>query len=275
MPRTVAFLNRKGGVGKTSTVHHLGGTLARGGLRVLVVDADPQASLTQGLLGPEVAEDLDPAGTIAAIFDESGVTSPLDLVRPTPFANLALMAGHEAAERFNDPEPWATGLRQMVLRDALQVAGADFDLVLIDCPPHVQLWAWSALVAADAVVVPVQPEDYGAQGLKAIRRTIARVRAEANAGLTLLGYLVSMYNKSLSVHVTYEGYLRELHGADVFATVVPQIKDYKEAVTYRKPIVEYKPRSASAKATAALADEFLARLDARLGTAAGEPRRVA
>ena len=275
MPRTVAFLNRKGGVGKTSTVHHLGGTLARGGLRVLAVDADPQASLTQGLLGPEVAEDLDPAGTIAAIFDESGVASPRDLVRPTPFANLSLLAGHEGAERFNDPEPWTTGLRQMVLRDALHAAGADFDLVLIDCPPHVQLWAWSALVAADAVVVPVQPEDYGAQGLKAIRRTIARVRAEANSGLTLLGYLVSMYNKSLSVHVTYEGYLRELHGADVFTTVVPQIKDYKEAVTYRKPIVEYKPKSAAAKVTAALADEFLARLDARIPAASDDARRVA
>ncbi len=275
MPRTVAFLNRKGGVGKTSTVHHLGGTLARGGLRVLVVDADPQASLTQGLLGPEVAEDLDPAGTIAAIFDESGVASPRDLVRPTPFANLSLLAGHEAAERFNEPEPWTTGLRQMVLRDALHTAGADFDLVLIDCPPHVQLWAWSALVAADAVVVPVQPEDYGAQGLKAIRRTIARVRAEANSGLTLLGYLVSMYNKSLSVHVTYEGYLRELHGEDVFTTVVPQIKDYKEAVTYRKPIVEYKPKSAAAKVTAALADEFLARLDERISAASDDARRVA
>jgi len=275
MPRTVAFLNRKGGVGKTSTVHHLGGTLARGGLRVLVVDADPQASLTQGLLGPEVAEDLDPAGTIAAIFDESGVASPRDLVRPTPFANLSLLAGHEAAERFNDPEPWTTGLRQMVLRDALHAAGADFDLVLIDCPPHVQLWAWSALVAADAVVVPVQPEDYGAQGLKAIRRTIARVRAEANSGLTLLGYLVSMYNKSLLVHVTYEGYLRELHGEDVFTTVVPQIKDYKEAVTYRKPIVEYKPKSAAAKVTAALADEFLTRLDERIPAASDDARRVA
>ena len=275
MPRTVAFLNRKGGVGKTSTVHHLGGTLARRGFKVLVVDVDPQASLTQGLLGPEVAEDLDPAGTIAAIFDESGVAAPLDLVRPTAFANLSLLAGHEAAERFNEPEPWSTGLRQMVLRDALQEASRGQDLVLIDCPPHVQLWAWSALVAADAVCIPVQPEDYGAQGLKAIRRTIARVRSEANAGLTLLGYLVSMYNKSLSVHVTYEGYLRELHGDDVFAAVIPQIKDYKEAVTYRKPIVEYKPKSAAAKATAALADEFLARLDARVPSSADDSRRVA
>jgi len=271
VPRTVAFLNRKGGVGKTSTVHHLGGTLAHRGLRVLLVDADPQASLTQGLLGPEAAEDLDPAATIAAVFDESGMTSPRDMVRPTPFANLSLLPGHEAAERFNEPEPWDSGLRQMALRDALAEAGDGFDLVLIDCPPHVQMWAWSALVAADAVVVPVQAEDYGAQGLKAIRRTIARVRAEANGGLALLGYLITMFNKSLSVHATYEAFLREMFGPDVFATVVPLAKDFKEAVTFRKPIVEYRPKSASARATAALADEFLARLDARVGP--GEPRR--
>jgi chromosome partitioning protein len=223
-------------------------------------------------MGPDVAEDLDPRETIASILDESGGLSPRDLVRPTAFANLFLLPGSEAAERHNHPEPWASGMMQFALRDALAEAGEGFDLVLVDCPPHTQMWAWSALVAADGVVVPVQPEDYGAQGMKSIRRTIARVRAEANAGLVLVGYLVSMFNKALSVHVTYEGYLRELHGPDVFACVVPQIKDYKEAVTYRKPIVEHKPRSAAAKATAALADEFLARLEERISDLS---RRVA
>lgn len=275
MARTVAFLNKKGGVGKTSTVHHLGGTLARRGCRVLLVDADPQASLTQGLLGAEVAEDLDPSGTIAAIFDETGVASAGDLVRATPFANLCLLAGHEAAERYNEPEPWGTGMNQFILRDTIAEVACDFDLVLIDCPPHIQLWAWSALVAANGVVVPVQPEDYGAQGLKAIRRIITRVQGEVNRDLALVGYLVSMFNKSLSVHVTYEGFLRELHGVDVFETVIPHAKDYKEAVTYRKPIVEYKPKSAAAKSTAALADEFLARLETRIPFGSDDVRRVA
>ena len=73
------------------------------------------------------------------------------------------------------------------------------------------------------------------------------MQAEANGRLALIGYLVTMFNKALSVHVTYEGYLRELHGDDVFAAVVPHAKDYKEAVTYRKPIVEYKPKSAAAQ----------------------------
>jgi chromosome partitioning protein len=272
MARTIAFLNKKGGVGKTSTVHHLSGTLARRGLRVLLIDADPQASLSQGLLGPQFAEDLDPRATLAAIFDESGAIAPASLVRPTIFPNLSIIPGSEAAEQWNDPNPWDAGLRQFVLRDAIAEVSGDFDIVLIDCPPHIQLWAWSALVAADGVVVPLQPEDYGAQGLKAIRRTIARVQAEINRRLALIGYLVTMWNKALSVHVTYEAYLRQQHGADVFTALIPLAKDFKEAVTYRKPIVEYKPKSAAAKSVGLLADEFLARLDGRLPVA---DRRVA
>jgi chromosome partitioning protein len=275
VPRTIAFLNRKGGVGKTSTVHHLAGTLARRGLKILLVDVDGQASLTQGLLGPEVAEDLDPRETIAAILDDSGAVSPRDLIRPTAFKGLSLIAGSEAAERFNDPNPWELGMRQFALRDAIADASDGQDLVMIDCPPHIQFWAWSALVAADGVVVPVMPEDYGAQGLKAIRRTIAHVQAAANARLALVGYLVTMWNKALSVHVTYEGYLRQLHGDDVFAALMPLAKDFKEAVTYRKPIVEYKPKSAAAKSVAALADEFLARLELRIPLEADGSRRVA
>lgn len=272
MPRTIAFLNRKGGVGKTSTVHHLAGTLARRGLRVLAVDADPQASLTQGLIGPDMAEDLDPRETIAALFDDSGLVSPGDLVRPTPFPGLFLLPGSEAAERFNDPNPWESGMRQFVLRDALDEAGRSFDLVLIDCPPHIQLWAWSALVASQGVVVPLQAEDYGAQGLKSIRRTIAHVQTEVNPGLSLIGYLVTMFNKSLSVHITYEAYLRELHGDDAFRSVVPLAKDFKEAVTLRKPVVEHKPKSAAAKAVDALADEFMARVEDRVPTAEASRR---
>jgi chromosome partitioning protein len=272
MPRTVAFLNRKGGVGKTSTVHHLGGTLAKRGLRVLLVDADPQSSLTQGLLGPDAAGALDPRETIASILSEDGGLPPRELVRETPFANLFILPGSESAERFNLPEPWECGAHQFALREAIEEAGEGFDLVLIDCPPHAQLWAWSALVAADGVVVPVQPEDYGAQGLKSIRQTIAHAAAAANPRLVVVGYLVSMFQKALTVHVTYEGHLRQLHRDDVFTAVVPLAKDYKEAVTYRKPICEYKPKSAAAKATAALADEFLARLEERISDAA---RRVA
>ena len=136
---------------------------------------------------------------------------------------------------------------------------AGFDLALIDCPPNVQLCSWAALVAADGVVVPLQAEDYGAQGLVAIRRSLARVTAEANPGLRLIGYLITMFNKSLGVHISYEADLRQVYGDDVFATVIPLAKDFKEAVILRQPVGIYKAASAAAKVIAGLADELLER----------------
>src|SRR6185312_1810813 len=111
-----------------------------------------------------------------------------------------------------------------------------------------------ALVAADGVVVPLQAEDYGAQGLVAIRRSLARVRAEANPELQLIGYLIAMFNKSLGVHISYEADLRQVYGSDVFDTVIPLVKDFKEAVILRQPVGHYKPKSAAPKVAAGLAD---------------------
>jgi chromosome partitioning protein len=93
MPKIVAFMNKKGGVGKSSTVHHLGGTLVRRGLKVLLVDVDSQANLTEGLLGAEQTEMMEPSTTLAAIMDESGVSSPRDLVRSTAFTGLSILPG--------------------------------------------------------------------------------------------------------------------------------------------------------------------------------------
>ena len=128
MPRTVAFLNRKGGVGKTSTVHHLGGTLARRGLRMLLVDADPQASLSQGLMGPDVAEDLDPRETIASILDDAGGLSPRELVRPTAFAEPLPAARVRGGRAAQPPRALGLGMTQFALRDALAEACEGFDL---------------------------------------------------------------------------------------------------------------------------------------------------
>ena len=276
MARIVAFVNRKGGVGKTSTVHHLAGPLSKRGLRTLLVDADPQASLTQGLLGPEALRGLDPRRTIAALFDAAGGAATADLVRPAGLPGVDLLAGSERMFDYNWPRPWEAGPLQFALRDALAELEGAYDLVLVDCPPHVQLVAWAALVAAHGVVVPLQAEDYGAQGLVAILETVEQVRAAANPGLALVGFLVTMFNKALSVHVTYETNLRALYGDDVFRAAVPLAKDFKEAVTLRKAVSAYKPRSAAAKAVDVLADELLERLEARLGRGtAGGGRRVA
>lgn len=262
--RSVAFVNKKGGVGKSSCVMHLGGVLARMGLRTLLVDVDQQASLSQGLLGPRTALELPAASTIAGLYEESVGASMLDLVLDVGRPNLALVAGHDRMTTFNVPSPWTTGDDQFILREGLAEVAGDFDICLLDCPPHIQACAWSAMLAADAVVIPAQLEDYGIQGVSMILDSIEQVRAGANPRLTLLGFLPTMVSK-LAVHATYDADLRAAYGDDVFENVVPMAKDFKEALTLRKSIIEYKPKSAAAKSIQAVAKEMLERLEARCG----------
>jgi chromosome partitioning protein len=149
---------------------------------------------------------------------------------------------------------------------------AEFDVILIDCPPNLHLCSWSALAASDAIVVPLQAEDFGAQGLGPVQAAIKAVREAVNPELRLAGYLVTMYDKRLGIHLAYESMLREMYGAEVFAATFPLAKDFKEAVAARQPISHYKPKSAAAKAAKAVADELLERV-ARLQDL--DARRVA
>ena len=109
----------------------------------------------------------------------------------------------------------------MALRDFLAEVRDRYDLVLIDCPPNLHLSSWAALVASDALIVPLQPEDYGAQGIADVQESVDRVVAGPNPELKLLGYLITMSNPRLSVHKVYEQLLRAHYGAAVFATTIP------------------------------------------------------
>jgi chromosome partitioning protein len=259
----VTMLNQKGGVGKTSTCYHLAGSLALAGRRVLLVDADPQSSLTQGFWGPQATRQLDPAATVAAVLagDEP---FPDQVIRPTGFDGIDLAPGSRHATDSNLPRPFELDWpAQVALRTFLEPVRDRYDLVLIDCPPNLHLCSWAALVASDALAVPLQPEDFGAQGIADVRESVARVQAGPNPGLRLLGYVVTMVTPRRAVHKVYEARLRELYGPAVFAAVVPEAVDFVEAIAQRKPVARYKPRGAAAKAIRALADE----LDARLAAA--------
>jgi chromosome partitioning protein len=263
--QTVAFLNRKGGVSKTSSCMHLSWSLAKRGQRVLLVDLDSQANLTEGMLGLDSAA-LPARQTVAALFDEAGPPPTCELIVPTPFAGVSIMPGHGDTEDAYVKRPWETGPLQYALRDALTDVAPSYDIVLCDCPPNVLLTSWAALVAASGVVVPLLAEEFAAGGVAKIQEPIRRVQSGANPGLKLLGYLLTLYNKSLMVHVDYEADLRQAFGADVFAAVVPLATVFKEAVGVRKPIGVYKPRSAGAKAIDGLAGELLDRLAQRTST---------
>ncbi len=255
---TVTVLNLKGGVGKTSTCHHVGGTLARMGYRVLLLDNDPQASLTQGLLGPAAVDALMAWESVASLYDPVTVPVPAALVRPSGIEGLWLVPGSPLATPFNvlPADRWPeleTGIRSFLGR-----ASDDFDVCLVDNPPNLHLCSRASLVASDGLVVPLQAEDYGAQGLRPVMAALESAR-EVNPTLRLLGLLVTMFDARLGIHQAYDTLLRESYGASVFATRIPLAKDFKEAVASRLPISHYKPKAAAAKATRAVADELVSR----------------
>src|SRR4051794_18681132 len=270
----VTLLNQKGGVGKTSTTHHLAGTLAAGGRRVLLVDNDPQASLSQGFWGPVATAELDPGATVAALY--AGLDPfPEQVIRPTGIPGIDLVPGSKAATDYNVPRPYeAAAEAQTCLRSFLADVGDRYDLVLIDCPPNLHLCSWAALVASDHLIVPLQPEDFGAQGIIDVQDSVARVLAGSNPHLTLLGYLITMHNARLSVHKMYEEMLRQMYGADVFATTTPTSAASKEARMQPKPIAQFKPRGAAAKTVQALADEIARRIAER-GPASAREKEAA
>ncbi len=258
-PLTVAMLNRKGGVGKSSCCQHLAGSFARSGKRVLLVDMDPQASLTQGFFGPQITESLPPQETVVALFDDTQDPDPAKLVRLTPFDRIAIVPGSNDLDAFNVPDPQSTGELQRALRSFLREAAGEFDVVLIDCPPNLHLCSWNALLAANWVVVPLQAEDFGAQGITHVQRAIDAALAKYNPALRLMGYLVTMFQKRLGIHAAYDHQLRQLYGEDVFTETVPNAKDFKEAVAGRMPLANYKPRCAASKSMDAVAAEMIER----------------
>lgn len=272
-PTVVAVLNQKGGVGKTSTTFHLGGALASMGQVTVLVDNDPQASLTQGIYGPAAAESLPVAETILPVYSTTG--GPGLVITTAVDARLGLVAGCGILADHNTTRPiggW--GDNQLALRefidDEVEALHPPIRWVLIDCPPNLQLLSQAALVAADLVVVPVQAEDYGVQGIVAVERFAAEVRASLNPGLADPLFLVTQFDRRCRLPRVYEQELREIHGERVLKTVIPRSVEFPEAVLRRRPVTHAKPHSSAADAMRQLAEELIV-VDAeraRLATAA-------
>ena len=256
----ITILNQKGGVGKSSTTHHLSGTLSQMGRKVLLLDADPQSSLTQGIWGPVATRQLDSASTIASVL-AGDRPHPQQVIHPTPLPGVDLVPGSRAATTFNTPDPHLASYEaQGVIREFLEESAEGYDVILADCPPNLHLCSWAALAASDHLIVPLQPEDYGAQGIADVLESLARVQA-AGFPVQLLGYLITMVSPRRTLHQLYEEQLRALYGDQVFAARVPEAPEFPEAISRRQTISQYKPKGAAAKAIRALAEEMLARIE--------------
>ena len=258
MPTTICLINQKGGCGKSSTCFHLAGAFAAEGMRVLLVDADPQGSLSQGFFGSAYVETLPSEQTVAALFDESRYFSDHgSLVQPTDFDAISICSANQFLSQYNTPSPEHAGMDQFLLREFLQQQ--DFDIALIDCPPNLYRCSWTAMVASDFVVIPVPPEDFGTQGLRTVHQAISHART-LNPEIRGLGHLVTRSDRRLLVHRTYEARLRELYADMVLSTVIPEASAFKVSLACRKPVQFYAASSKAADLTRQLGREILERI---------------
>lgn len=249
--RTLAIANHKGGVGKTATTVNLGAELARSGRRVLLVDVDPQASLTAAC-----GVDGDTGGNLA---DTIGAGLPLaDILRELrPGLELApsslVLA---AAELAIASRPG----REMLLRRALAAVAGRYDVALFDCPPGLGLLTVGALVAAQAVLIPTQPQGADLRALRLFLGTVDGIRAELNPGLVILGILPTMYDRRLTHHGAA---LAAMMGAGlpVLPVTIGRSVRIAEAMAAGVPLAEYDPGNPQAEAYKTLAEAVIAWLE--------------
>lgn len=246
----LAVTNQKGGVGKTTTVVNLGAYLGSFGARVLLVDCDPQANTTSGV-GASVESggvyDVLTNGVAARDRIVKSDTRGVDLLPST-----ADLAGAEIELLDADD-------RTGVLKTAIEPLESAYSYILLDCPPSLGLLTFNALVAADAVIVPVQCEYLALEGLARLISTLERVRQQSNPRLQIFGLLMTMYDSrtSLSQQVTAE--VKDHYPNLIFDTVIPRSVRLSEAPSFGKPILSYDPHSRGAEAYAQLAVEVASR----------------
>ncbi len=254
--RILAIANQKGGVGKTTTTVNLATALAACGKKILVVDLDPQGNASTGLGIREERRRHNIYNVIVGgrPLDEAILESDVPGMFVTP--SDVELSGAEL-ELIDLPE------RERRLRNALADSALNFDFVLIDCPPALGLLTLNALVAADAVLVPLQAEFYALEGLSHLIRTIKRIKRALNPALELQGIVLTMYDRRNNLCEQVAQDVRAHMGEAVYDTVIPRNVRVSEAPSHGKPVLIYDMNCAGSQAYIRLAREVLRRERAR------------
>ncbi|WP_161604764.1 ParA family protein [Roseiconus nitratireducens] len=250
----ITSLNRKGGVGKTHFCWLMASACHAAGLRILIVDLDPQANLT----GSFLAED-DVTRSVEQLFDPSTEPDVESLIVSTEFEGVDLLPSSSRLEPLNISDNWHDSDLHLSLAEALHQVSNRYDYILFDCPPSLSLVSYAALCASQHVVIPLEAARWGALGTQHIAAAIELVQQHYNPRLRLMGYLVSRYKTRRSYQQTYLAELRKHFGDLAFETVIPDLAEYEKAVTDRNLLSNHSPSSRANK----IANELLAEVQAR------------
>ena len=248
--RIIAVTNQKGGVGKTTTAINLSACLAAEGKRVLAIDADQQGNTTSGL-------GLDKNGVPLTIYDIFlGEASMEEVKQPTCVEGLEVVPANinlTGAEI----ELIGKGDREFIIREELEKIKDNYDFIIIDCPPSLNLITINALVAADTVLVPIQCEYFALEGLEQLLHTVNLVKKRLNPELEIEGIVFTMFDArtNLSLQVVEE--VKRSLGQNVYRTIIPRNVRLGEAPSHGLPIHLYDPRSKGAEAYTLLAEEVM------------------